>query len=72
MEQAAKADVRQLDLTPQHFEPNSAGYFFFPYLGRSWEKIFSAMVSGHKDDSSRLDPSLLGLKLYGPPGIVTS
>jgi len=41
-DQAAKADVRQLDLTPRHFRTQFGGLFLFvPYLvSIPWEKIF--------------------------------
>lgn len=68
-EPAAKADVRELDLSPRQVRTQFGGLFLFlPYLAvLPWEKIFA----GNGFPGSKMIPpahalrSLLGLKLYG-------
>jgi hypothetical protein len=68
-EQAAKADVRQLDLTPRHFRTQFGGLFLFvPYLvSIPWEKIFgrNGFPGTKMIPAACAIRSLLGLKLYG-------
>jgi hypothetical protein len=68
-EPAAKADVRELDLSPRQVRTQFGGLFLFvPYLAvLPWETIFQ----GNGFPGSKMIPSahamrsLLGLKLYG-------
>ena len=68
-DQAAKADVRQLDLTPRHFRTQFGGLFLFvPYLvSIPWEKVFgrNGFPGTKMIPAAQAIRSLLGLKLYG-------
>jgi hypothetical protein len=68
-EPAAKADVRQLDLSPQHFRTQFGGLFLFvPYLvAIPWGKIFerTGFPGTKMIPAAHAIRSLLGLKLYG-------